>query len=52
MVSKKIKLVNVIQVMLFRRVLPCQRRAYNLWEFDPATHQMLKELFDSTHEDI
>ena len=52
MVSKKIKLVNVIQVMLFRRILLCQRRAYNLWEFDPATHQMLKELFDSTHDDI
>ena len=23
MISKKIKLVNVIQVMLFRRILPC-----------------------------
>ena len=24
MMSKKIKLVNVVQVMLFRRILPCQ----------------------------
>ena len=41
MISKKIKLVNVVQVMLFRRILPCQRRAFNMWEFDPAEHQML-----------
>ena len=25
MISKKIKLVNVVQVMLLRRILPCQR---------------------------
>ena len=51
MISKKIKLVNVVQVMLFRRILPCQRRAFNLWEFDPAQHQTLTRLFDTTHED-
>ena len=33
MKDKNIKLVNVIQVMLIRRILPCQRRAFNLWEF-------------------
>ena len=38
MISKKIKLVNVVQVMLFRRILPCQTRAFNLWEFDAAQH--------------
>ena len=32
MISKKIKLVNMVQVMLFRRILPCQRRAFNMWE--------------------
>ena len=42
MISKKIKLVNVVQVMLFRRILPCQRRAFNLWEFDVAQHQTLQ----------
>ena len=36
LVNKKLKLVNVIQVMLVRRILPCQQRAFNLWEFDPA----------------
>ena len=51
LVDKKVKLVNVVQVMLFRRILPCQRRAFNLWEFDPAQNQTLSKLFDTTHED-
>ena len=50
--SKKIKLVSVVQVMLFRQILPCQRQAFNLWEFDPAQHQTLRELFDMMHEDV
>ena len=50
--SKKIKLVNVVQVMLFRRILTCQRRAFNLWEFDLAQHQTLRELYDTTHKDV
>ena len=52
MIDRKIKLVNVIQVMLIRRVLPCQRRTCYLWEYDPAKHQTLLELFGTTHEDI
>ena len=52
MMSKKIKLVNMVQVMLFRRILPCQRRAFNLWEFDPAEHQTLRELFDTMHKNV
>ena len=52
MTNTKIKLVNVVQVMLFRRILPCQRRAFVLWEFDSAQHQMLRELYDTTHEDV
>ena len=39
LVDKKLKLVNVVQVMLIRLILPCQQRAFNLWEFDPARHQ-------------
>ena len=27
LISRKVKLVTVVQVMLFRRILPCQRRA-------------------------
>ena len=52
MTSKKLKLVNIVQVMLFRRILPCQQRALNLWEFDSAQHQTLRELFDTTHKDV
>ena len=52
MIGKKIKLVNMVQVILIRRILPCQRQAYNLWEFDPTEYQMLQELFGMTHEDV
>ena len=52
LVDKKVKLVNVVQVMLFRRILPCQRRAFNLWEFDLAKHQTLRELFDTMQKDV
>ena len=52
MVYKDVKLVDVVQVMLVRLVLPCQRRACTLWEFDPTEHQTLRELYDSSHEDI
>ena len=46
--SKKLKLVNVVQVMLVRRILPCQQRAFSLWEFNPAQHRTLSRLFDTT----
>ena len=52
MVDKNIKLVNVIQVMLVRRILPCQQWDFTLWEFDPAQHQTLRRLFDTMYEDI
>ena len=38
MTSKKLKLVNIVQVMLIRRILPCQRRVFNLWEFVLTEH--------------
>ena len=50
--DKNIKLVDVVQVMLVRWILPCQRGACNLWEFDPDKHQTLTELFGTMHEDI
>ena len=51
LISRKVKLVTVVQVKLFRQILPCQRRAFNLWEFDPAQHQTLSRLFKTKHED-
>ena len=52
MASKKLKLVKIVQVMLILRILPCQQRDFNLWEFDPAQHQTLSKLFNTTHKDI
>ena len=52
MEDRAIKLVDVVQVMLVRLVLPCQHRSCNLWEYDPAEHQTLRELFGSSHKDI
>ena len=52
MIDRKIKLLNVVQVMLIRRVLPCQSRTCYLWKYDPSKHQTLLELFGTTHEDI
>ena len=46
-VDKDVKLVNVVQMMLVFLVLPCQRRACNLWEYDLTEHQTLRELYDS-----
>lgn len=51
MEDKNIKLVNVVQVILVCRILTCQHRACNLWEFDPAKHQTLLEFFGSSHKD-
>ena len=51
LVDKKLKLVNIVQVMLIRLILPCQQRVFNLWEFDPARHRTLSRLFDTTYED-
>ena len=52
MVDKNIKLVDVIQVMLVCRILPCQSRTCPLWEVDPEKHQTLESLFGTMHEDI
>ena len=52
LVDKKLKLVNIVQVMLIRRILPCQRWGFNMWEFDPAQHQTRSGLFDTTYEDV
>ena len=52
MKSKKLKLVNIVQVMLIRRILPCQQQDFSLWEFDLAQHQTLNELFDTMHRDV
>ena len=51
LVDKQLRLVNIVHIMLIRRILPCQQRAFNLWEFNPAQHQTLSRLFDTMYED-
>ena len=50
MIAKNVKLVDVIQVMMVCRILPCQRGSRPLWEFNPKKHQTLVRLFETTHE--
>ena len=50
LVSNKLRLVDVVQVMLIRRILPWHERAFNLWEFNPEQQQALSGLFDTTYE--
>ena len=52
MVDKNTSLASVIQVMLFRRILPCQRRTQYMWEFDPASPRTLQRFFGTKHKDI
>ena len=50
LIEKNIDIVNVIQVMLVRRTLPCQRRPLNLWEFNPEGPRTVQHFFGTTHE--
>src|SRR4051812_2963104 len=52
LVDKPIRLVNVIQVMIIRLILPCQQLGFTLWEFNSAQHRTLNRLFDTTYEDV
>ena len=51
MIDRDIKLVDIIQVMLVHRILPCQSRSRPLWDFNPKKHHTLVRLFETTHED-
>ena len=52
MINKDTSLTDVIQVMLFHRILPCQRRPLHMWEFNPERPQTLQRFFGTTHEEI
>src|SRR5215216_6104358 len=51
-IEKNTSLTNVIQVMLFHRILPCQRRPLHMWELNPKGPQTLRRFFKTTHEEI
>jgi hypothetical protein len=46
------KLVDMIQVMLHRRFLPCQERAKPMWEYDPKDPATMQHLFGMTHKKV
>ena len=50
LLERDIDLVSVIQVMLLRRILPCQRRPRRMWDFNPEGPQTLQHFFSATHE--
>ena len=48
--EKDTGLINVIQVMLVCRILPCQRRPLRMWEFNPEGPRTLQQFFGKMHE--
>ena len=51
-IEKDTSLTNVIQVMLVRRTLPCQRWSLRMWEFNPDGPRTLQQFFGTTHKGI
>ena len=52
MIGKNTSLTNVIQVMLFRRILPFQLWLFHMWEFNPEDPRTLQHLLVTTHEEV
>ena len=50
--GKNIGLTNVVRIMLFCCVLPCECRAFHMWEFNPEEPRTLKRFFGTTHKEI
>ena len=47
-----VSLVKVMQAMLVRRVLPCQRRSLRMWEFNPEGPRTIQQFFGATLEEM
>ena len=45
LLKRDISLVKVSQVMLVRRVLPCQHRPLRMWEFNPEGPRTIQQFF-------
>ena len=52
MVEVKIKLTNVVQVMLRRRVLPCQHRNTPMWSYKSEDPTTMQYFFGTTHDKV
>ena len=45
LLKRDVSLVKVMQVMLVRRVLPCQRRSLHMWEFNLEGPRTIQHFF-------
>ena len=45
LIERDINLVNIMQVMLIRQMLPCKRRPLWMWEFNPEGPRTIKHFF-------
>ena len=52
LLKRDVCLVKVMQVMLVRRVLPCQRRPLCMWEFNPEGPRTIQQFFGVTLEEM
>ena len=52
MIEAKIELVNVVQVMLRRHILPCQRRSSPMWDYRTDDDPTVRRLFRTTREKL
>ena len=52
LLERDVSLVKVMQVMLVRRVLPCQRRSLRMWEFNPEGPRTIQHFFGVTLEEM
>ena len=46
------KLTNVVQIMLGRRLLPCQQRASPMWSYKPGDPASVQYLLCTTHDKV
>ena len=52
LLERDVSLVSVMQVMLVRRVLPCQRRSLRMWEFNSEGPRTIQQFFSVTLEEM
>ena len=52
LLKRDVSLVKVMQVMLVRRVLPCQRRSLRMWEFNPEGPRTIQQFFGAMLEEM
>ena len=52
MIEQGVELPNVIQIMLGRRILPCQDRASPIWAYKPEDPAIMRNFFRTSHAQL